>query len=251
MNVKVLVNGAAGKMGQPTVRALRSSADFTLVGELGRADDLASAITSSGAEVVVDFTHAGVVADNLAIIIEAGARPVIGTSGLTDKALAQFRDLCNRLKRGAIIAPNFSLGAVLLMRYAAAIARYLPEVEIIEYHHQQKLDAPSATALKTAAMIAAARQTSPQAMRDHETIPGARGARYQDIPIHAVRLPGLVAHQTVLFGGDAETLTLRHDSLSRECFMPGVLLACRRVMTLNQLVYGLENLLDDDAPGPL
>ena len=180
---------------------------------------------------------------NTETIIECGACPVIGTSGLLKEQIQALEKRCFELKRGGIIAPNFSLGAVLLMKYAANIAKYFPQVEIIEMHHAQKLDSPSGTAIRTAELIAKERTSAKQNTRTLETIPGARGATYEDIPIHAVRLPGLIASQQIIFGGLGETLTLRHDTIDRQSFMSGVILACRKVLQLNHLVYGLENLL--------
>lgn len=240
MSIRVLVNGAHGKMGQMAVKALSDNADFTLVGELGRQDNLAEKIKTSKAQVVVDLTNADAVLKNLQIIIDAGAHPVIGTSGLTKEQITTLQARCAQVKLGGIIAPNFSLGAVLMMKHAQDIAKHFPQVEIIEMHHDGKLDSPSGTAMRTAEMISTTR-TSIKASK--EIIPGARGATYQQVPIHSVRLPGLVAHQQVIFGGIGETLTIRHDSIDRLCFMPGILLSCKKVMELNELVYGLENIL--------
>jgi 4-hydroxy-tetrahydrodipicolinate reductase len=245
MPINVLVNGAFGRMGQLTVKTLSASALFNVVGQTGREYDLTKSIKDSGAEVVVDFTRADVVFANASTIIEAGARPVIGTSGLTVEQIQQLEKKCAAAKLGGIIAPNFSLGAVLMMKYAAEIAKYMPNIEIIEMHHDKKADSPSGTSMRTAELLAkAAGQSLNQAIKPaHETVPGSRGANYQGIPIHAVRLPGFLAHQQIIFGSTGETLTLRHDSIDRESFMPGIRLACEKVMQLDRLVYGLEGIL--------
>ena len=243
MSIRVLVNGANGRMGQATVKAITADPELTLVGTTGRQDNLAEAIKTHAADVVVDFTNAEAVAESTRIIIESGARPVIGTSGLLLEQVKAFQATCKAAKLGGIIAPNFSLGAVLLMKHAQEIAKYFGHVEIIEMHHDGKLDSPSGTALRTAEMLATNFKSASTAKKTKETIPGARGATYHDIPIHAIRLPGLVAHEQVIFGGIGETLTLRHDSIDRVSFMPGVCLACKKVMTLDELVYGLEHVL--------
>ncbi|MEO8401809.1 MAG: 4-hydroxy-tetrahydrodipicolinate reductase [Gammaproteobacteria bacterium] len=244
MAIRVLINGASGKMGQPAVKTISSDPDFILVGQTGRQHDLAAEIKNTKADVVVDLTNAEVVLKNLQTIIAAGAHPVIGTSGLVAKQIQVLQDQCAKLKLGGIIAPNFSLGAVLMMKHAQEIAKYFPQVEIIEMHHDGKLDSPSGTAVRTAEMLATSREVSGSSEKIYkDTIPGARGANYQDIHIHSIRLPGLVAHQQIIFGGVGETLTIRHDSIDRQCFMPGIVLACKKVQSLDRLVYGLEHVL--------
>ncbi len=245
MPLRVLVNGANGKMGQITVKTLSNHPEFTLVGATGRNDNLIEEIKKNNAQVVVDFTNAETILKNIQTIIEAGAHPVIGTSGILKDQVAQLQKRCSELKLGGIIAPNFSIGAVLMMKYAREISKYFSDIEIIEMHHNGKLDSPSGTAIRTAEMIAETRRGMPSLPKTtRETIPGARGANYLHTPIHSVRLPGLVAHQQVIFGELGETLTLRHDSIDRQCFMPGVILACKKVMELQKLVYGLEHILD-------
>jgi 4-hydroxy-tetrahydrodipicolinate reductase len=243
MAISVLVNGARGRMGQEVVRAVRAERDLALVGETDLGDPLAEAIQKSGAAVVVDFTQPAAAALNTEMILRAGARPVVGTTGFEPADIARLQALASQLGLGGLIAPNFAIGAVLLMRFAAEAARYLPQVEIIELHHDQKLDAPSGTAVKTAELIAEKRGDSPPEGPKAESIPGVRGGRCRGIPIHSVRLPGLVAHEEVLLGGLGQVLTLRHDSLSRVSFMPGVILAVRRAPALDRLYYGLEHLL--------
>ena len=245
MTIKVLVNGASGRMGQQVVQALQTVDDLQLVGECDKDDDLAACITQTQAQVVVDFTTASAAFDNVRAIISAGAHPVIGTSGLMAAQVQQLQQFSDEKNIGGIIAPNFSLAAVLMMQSAQRIVKYFPQVEIIEAHRAEKPDAPSGTALRTAEMIAQSRVDMPPADNtEHEAIPGSRGASLADIPIHAVRLPGIIAQQQVLFGGQGETLTITHNTLDRESFMAGVLLACRKVINLQQLLVGLEHLLN-------
>jgi 4-hydroxy-tetrahydrodipicolinate reductase len=207
--------------------------------------ELAAVLRESGAEVVIDFTHAEAAFANAKTALAAGVSPVIGTTGMSTGQIDELRRLADADRVGAVVAPNFALGAVLMMRFAAQAARYMPEVEIIELHHEKKADAPSGTAIKTAEMIRAAR--APERLNrpsEEIMIDGSRGGDFDGIHIHSVRLPGYVAHQEVIFGGLGQTLMLRHDSIDRVSFMPGVLMACKRVRGLKGLVYGLENLLD-------
>ena len=242
--VSVLVNGARGRMGQEVVRAVREATDLRLVGECDLGDDLERAIRSSGAQVVVDFTQPSAAVENTRTILEAGAHPVVGTTGFQRNDIARLQERAERLSRGGLIAPNFAIGAVLLMRFAAEAARHLPDVEVIELHHDKKVDAPSGTAMKTIEMIHASLPPDrPPPPESTEIVANARGGRYLGIAVHSVRLPGYVAHQEVIFGGLGQTLTIRHDSIDRESFMPGVVLACRRVPALTRLHYGLETIL--------
>lgn len=240
---RILVNGAAGKMGQETVKALGAAEGFLVVAQAGRQDDLSAIIKQSQAEVVVDFTVPATAFDNALAIIAAGARPVIGTTGISPEQVELLTLRCAEKGLGGIVAPNFAIGALLAMQYAKDCARYFSSVEIIELHHNQKVDAPSGTALRTAELIAAVKAKAPVNEYEEEAIPGARGALYHDIPIHSVRLPGLLAHQMVMFGDTGEVLTIRHDASNRTAYMPGVCLACRKVMELDHLVYGLEHIL--------
>jgi len=244
MTIRVLVNGASGKMGQMAVKSILNESSLTLVGETGRNNNLAQEIKKNQADVVLDLTNAETVLKNVQTIIDAGVHPVVGTSGLLKDQVILLQKQCAKQKLGGVIAPNFSLGAILMMRYAEDAAKYFPNVEIIEMHHDGKLDSPSGTAVLTAELIAASRHQTPKVLeKTRETIPGARGALYQQIPIHSVRLPGLVAHQQIIFGGIGETLTIRHDSIDRQSFMAGILLACQKVVGLDRLVYGLEHLI--------
>ena len=244
-SIPVLVNGAKGRMGREVALAVKGEADLTLVGETDLGDDLARAIQESKARVVVDFTHPSSAVENTRKIIEARAHPVVGTTGFREEDIRRLQDFATRREVGGLIAPNFAIGAVLLMKFAAEAARYFPSVELIELHHDQKLDAPSGTALKTVEIIRRSQaKDSPVNPLEKESISGVRGGRYLGVPIHSVRLPGYVAHEEVLFGGLGQALTLRHDSFSRASFMPGVLLAIRKVLQLKALQYGLETILD-------
>lgn len=241
--IRVIVNGANGKMGTLACDTLAGDQHFELVGRAGRKDNLGDLIKTTQAEVVLDLTQADCVWDNTQTIITHGARPVIGATGLTDEQIHHLMQQCQDLHLGALIVPNFSMGAVLMMHFAKQAAEHFSEVEIIEAHHQQKLDAPSGTAIKTAEMIAKARKKSPNQLDMKELVPGARGGLSHQVPIHSLRLPGVIARQTVEFGGLGETLTITHNSIDRQCFMPGVVMACKSVMTLDGLVYGLESIL--------
>ena len=243
-NIRVLVNGAKGRMGQEVVKAVTAAADLELVDQTDLGDDLIARIKASQAQAVVDFTTAAVAFKNTCKILEAGVHPVVGTSGLLAEQVAELQQLAKDKDIGGLIAPNFAIGAVLLMKYAQDAAKYLPDVEVIELHHNRKADAPSGTAVKTAQLIAEARQEIPKALvEETELFEGARGSEVHGVRVHSLRLPGLVAHQEVIFGGTGETLTIRHDSIHRESFMPGVCLACRKVIGTQQLFYGLEHLL--------
>ncbi|MEC8434479.1 MAG: 4-hydroxy-tetrahydrodipicolinate reductase [SAR324 cluster bacterium] len=242
--MRVLVNGAKGRMGQEVVKAVTAASDLELVDQTDLGDDLIARIKASQAQAVVDFTTAAVAFENTLKILEAGVHPVVGTSGLLAEQVAELQQLAEDKGIGGLIAPNFAIGAVLLMKYAQDAARYLLDVEVIELHHNRKADAPSGTAVKTAQLIAEARKEIPKALvEEKELFEGARGSEVHGVRVHSLRLPGLVAHQEVIFGGTGETLTIRHDSIHRESFMPGVCLACRKVIGTQQLFYGLEHLL--------
>lgn len=243
MSIPVLVNGAKGKMGKEIIKNFKTDAEFNIVGTTDRDDDLAKAIKSSKAKVVIDFTASSVGFQNASIIIQSGAHPVIGTTGFLPDQVEELQKRCNKQKLGGIIAPNFSIGAVLLMQFAKESAKFFPQVEIIEMHHSTKEESPSGTAMRTADLISEGRKEIPNLKKYREITPHARGANHKEIAIHSVRLPGLVAHELVMFGGRGETLSLRHDSIHRECFMAGIKLACKKVLDLDKLVFGLENIL--------
>jgi len=242
MKTRVIVNGAEGKMGALTAQTLGKNAQFELVATLGHQNSLSEAIKKNQPDIVVDFTTATVAYDNAKMIIDSGTRAVIGTTGFTPEQIEQLKKNCAEQKLGAIIAPNFSISAILMMRLAKECAQYLSHVEIIEAHHENKADAPSGTAIKTAELINQTRaKTKP--IVSHELIEGARGGDKDGIPIHSIRLPGFLGQQEIIFGSAGETLHLKHNTIDRNAFMPGVVLACEKVMHLNNLVYGLEDLL--------
>jgi len=269
--IPVVVNGAAGKMGREVVKAVSQASDMNLVGAIDRnpavigqdAGELAGCGTleipitnefepmlAMAAQerqlgVMVDFTHPDGVYDNARSAIAYGVRPVIGTTGMSPAQLNNLAEFADKASTGCLIIPNFSIGMVLLQQAAIQASRHFDHVEIIELHHNQKADAPSGTALQTAQLLAEMGKTyNPPSVKETEKLPGARGAQAdENIRIHSVRLPGLIAHQEVIFGAAGQIYTLRHDTSDRACYMPGVLLAIRKVLELKTLVYGLEKLL--------
>ncbi|MEN9736325.1 MAG: hypothetical protein RL129_1035 [Actinomycetota bacterium] len=247
MTIKVAVLGAKGRMGSEAVNAVKAASDLELVAALDLGDSLDN-LKTSGAQVVVDFTHPDSVMKNLDFAINNGISVVVGTTGFDEKKLIQIKGwLATQPKVGALIAPNFGLGAVLMMQFAAQASKYFESVEIVELHHPNKADAPSGTAARTAELITEARKSvNKEAMPDATSaaLPGARGAKVGDVPVHSVRLRGLVAHQEVILGDLGETLTIRHDSIDRTGFMPGVLLGIRKVVTNPGLTFGLEHFMD-------
>ena len=264
--IRVFVSGACGKMGQEVVRTLLEQDDMTLVGaadarHLGM--DIGYVIGGprvgvdvsgplereplrvSGADVLVDFTNPHSVLSNIKLAIKEGVVPVVGTTGLNGAEIDEVQALVEQERIGAVIVPNFSIGALLMMRFAQQAAKFFPHVEIIELHHNQKLDAPSGTALKTTEWISEARDPLNQGHpNEYEKIAGVRGGDVQGMHIHSVRLPGLIAHQEVIFGGLGQALTIRHDAFTRDTYMPGVTMAIRKAVGLTKLVIGLENFLD-------
>src|SRR3954451_7327445 len=234
-------------MGLEVCKAVDAADDLELVAMIDQGDWLFNA-SDAGAQVLVDFTTPDVVMDNLHWAVDQGINMVVGTTGFTDHRLDRVRNwLSHKPSVGVLVAPNFGIGAVLMMQFAAKAARYFDSAEVIEQHHPRKLDAPSGTATHTARLIAAARAEAglgamPDATKDE--VPGARGADVDGVRVHAVRAAGLVAHQEVLFGSTGETLTIRHDSLDRVSFMPGVLLAVRSILSRPGLTVGLDSLLD-------
>lgn len=242
--IAVGVLGAAGRMGSEVCAAVEAADDMRLAAAVDAGDDREPL---RACEVVVDFTQPDAVMDNLHWCIEAQVHAVVGTTGFTDERLAQVRDwLAARPGLGVVVAPNFGIGAVLMMRFAAQAARFFDSVEIVELHHPNKIDAPSGTARRTAELVARARAGKQSPDATTQQIDGARGADVEGVHVHAIRLAGLVAHQEVLLGGHGETLTIRHDSLSRESFMPGVLLGIHWVAKHPGLTVGLEEPLGLD-----
>ncbi len=263
---RVLICGASGRMGMEVVKAVANDDELTLVGgvdcshkgeDIGELvgigtlgipmhDNLAEALKEQKPDIVVEFTNPAVVYSNVKTCLEHGVHCVVGTTGLTEEQRNDLDAIGRKHGANVLIAPNFSLGAVMMMKVAAELAPYFPDVEIIELHHNKKYDAPSGTAILTAKLIHEAQEAAkvvPSEDLTRESLPGARGAKFDDITIHSVRLPGYVAHQEVLFGGHSETLTIRHDSLHRESFMPGVVLACKKISEHEGLTYGLEHYL--------
>ena len=247
MSIKVAILGAKGRMGQESIKAISVNSDLDLVAALDLGDSLENLVTSK-AEVVVDFTHPDSVMANLEFAITHGINVVVGTTGINEAKMDQIKTwLAANPKVGALIAPNFGLGAILMMQFSAKAAKYFESVEIIELHHPAKVDAPSGTAARTADLINQSRKSvNKVAMPDATTskLEGARGAKIGDVHIHSVRLNGLVAHQEVILGDVGETLSIRHDSIDRTGFMPGVLLAIRNIAKYPGLTYGLENYMD-------
>jgi 4-hydroxy-tetrahydrodipicolinate reductase len=247
--LKVGVLGARGKVGAEICRAVRAADDLDLVAEIDAGDDIAGLVTS-GAEAVVDFTHPDVVMDNLEFCIDHGIHAVVGTTGFDEARLTQLRGwLESAPGTGVLVAPNFSIGAILMMRFAAEAAPFFDSAEVIELHHPEKADAPSGTARRTAELIAAARRKAgagPMPDATSTGLDGARGADVDGVRVHGLRIRGMVAHQEVVLGGLGETLTIRHDSLDRASFGPGVLTGLRRIGDNPGLTVGLENFLDLD-----
>ena len=247
MSIKVAVLGAKGRMGSEACKAVSAAADLELVAQIDLGDSL-DLLTSSGAQVIVDFTHPDAVMGNLEFAIKNGISVVVGTTGFDEGKLAQIKGwLATQPKVGALIAPNFGLGAVLMMQFAAQASKYFESVEIVELHHPNKADAPSGTAARTAELITEARRSvnkEPMPDATSTSLDGARGALVGEVPVHSVRLRGLVAHQEVILGDLGETLTIRHDSIDRTGFMPGVLLGIRNVVTHPGLTFGLEHFMD-------
>ena len=270
--IPVLVNGAAGKMGREVIRAIAQSEDMSLVGAVdhnpqyqdqdagelaGLSEPLEIPITNQfepmlafaaqekQPAVMVDFTHPSSIYNNIRSAIAYGVRPVVGTTGLSAEQIGELADFADKASTGCLIIPNFSIGMVLLQQAAVSASQYFDHVEIIELHHNQKADAPSGTALQTAEILAEmGKPFNPAVVEETEKLPGARGSiANEGIRIHSIRLPGLIAHQEVIFGAAGQVYTLRHDTSDRACYMPGVLLAIRKVLLLKSLIYGLEKIL--------
>ncbi|MDT5318797.1 MAG: 4-hydroxy-tetrahydrodipicolinate reductase [Mycobacterium sp.] len=243
--MRVAVLGSKGKVGATIVQAVEAAEDLSLSAEVDAGDPL-SLLTDNKTEVVIDFTHPEVVMENLKFLIDNGIHAVVGTTGFNDERLQQVRAwLAAKPGVSVLIAPNFAIGAVLSMHFARQAAPFYESVEVIELHHPHKADAPSGTAARTAALIAEARKDlPPNPDATTASLPGARGADVDGVPVHSVRLAGLVAHQEVLFGTAGETLTIRHDSIDRTSFVPGVLLAVRQVAEHPGLTIGIESLLN-------
>lgn len=263
--IKIVLAGPRGRMGKEALQLIYNTPHFELVGAIDRVNagkkisdieglpnldatiytDIEECFQLQKPDVLVDLTTPEIGRRHTRLALEYGVRPVVGTTGFSSEDLEELQKLSEEKGIGAIIAPNFALGAVLMMKFSQMAAKYFQNVEIIELHHDQKLDAPSGTGIKTAEMIASVRESKKQGHPDEvEHIKGARGAEFDGIRLHSVRLPGLIAHQEVLFGGDGQALTIRHDSYNRASFMSGVKLAVETVMKIDLLVYGLENIME-------
>jgi len=265
--IKVAVSGANGKMGREVVKAVTGENNLLLVGAVDRKfvgqdigdvvgikptgvlikDDLKEMLISCQPDVVVDFTFPGIVFENSKTILASGTHVVVGTTGLMENQLKELEILAKEKGVGILVAPNFALGAILMMKFSQMAAKFLPHVEIIEFHHDGKLDSPSGTAIKTAQLINEVRESLPPDGRQfYEKVIHARGADLEGVKLHSVRLPGMVAHQEVIFGGQGQFLTIRHDSINRESFMPGVIMAINKITGTTGLIYGLEKLMNFD-----
>ncbi|WP_243386616.1 4-hydroxy-tetrahydrodipicolinate reductase [Bacillus kexueae] len=257
--VRIVIAGPRGRMGIEAVKLVDETEQFELVGVIDRLNDgepfqgrdiytytnIEQCFQETKPDVLIDLTTPESGKIHTRIALEYGVRPVVGTTGFSEEDLKELTQLAEEKQIGAIIAPNFAVGAVLMMKFAQMAAKYFQDVEIIEMHHDQKLDAPSGTGVKTAEMISEVRESKKQGHpNEKETMTGARGAEMDGIRIHSVRLPGLVAHQEVMFGGEGQTLKIRHDSYNRASFMSGVKLCVETVMKLDMLVYGLENIME-------
>ncbi|XID94341.1 4-hydroxy-tetrahydrodipicolinate reductase [Paenibacillaceae bacterium WGS1546] len=263
--INVAVAGAGGRMGREVVRMVLEDAELNLVAAIDRSAgpvdagalagkpdtgvvvtaNLAEALAAVRADVLVDFTNPKSAMPNTETALSFGVRPVVGTTGFTPEQIAELDKQCREKGIGGLIAPNFSIGAILMMKFSAMAAKYFPHVEIIEYHGDQKLDAPSGTSIKTAEWISEARQELRQGNpNEEEVLEGARGGYYNGFRIHSVRLPGVFAQQEVVFGAFGQTLKIRHDSYDRAGYMPGVNTAIKKVMTATGMVYGFEHFLD-------
>ncbi|MFW5995733.1 MAG: 4-hydroxy-tetrahydrodipicolinate reductase [Halanaerobiaceae bacterium] len=264
MTKKIFVNGACGRMGNEVIKTVVNDTEHRLVGgydieNSGRDivkllgldgppapiyENLNEGLNVTDPDIIVDFTSPEVVMENITTGLQHSIHMVVGTTGITEADMEKIKNLTAENEVNALIVPNFALGAVLLMQFASKAANYFPDVEIIELHHDQKIDAPSGTSIKTAELINDNRkQKKENKIEELEKIRGARGGEKNGIHIHSVRLPGLVAHQEVIFGSEGQTLTLRHDSYDRKSFMPGVRMAIDKVENINGLVYGLENII--------
>ena len=248
--IKIAVCGSNGKMGQEVIKAVKSAEDMELTAEIdivnGQYSSIKEAKDAVSIDVLIDFTQPASIYENALFCLNNGINIVIGTTGLKDEQIKELETLSKANNLGCLIAPNFSTGAVLMMMFAKMASKYFKNAEIIELHHNQKKDAPSGTAVKTALMMSEENSdfTFGNCL-EKETIDGARGAEaYNNIHIHSVRLPGYIASQEVLFGSSGQILTIRHDSMNRECYMPGVLMAVRHVFGNKDFVYGLEKIMD-------
>jgi len=243
---KILVNGAQGKMGSLAVETIKNSKDLELVGTSDHKDNLCDKINQLNPDIVLDLTNANAVFQNTLDILNSGKIPVIGTSGLTDEHLSEIKSIIKSKNLKCLIIPNFSISAVLMMHISSIAAKHFSDINIIEKHHKAKIDAPSGTAIRTADLIAenlTIGKLDNKNKNYKEIIPNALGATYKDINIHSIRQNGALAYQSVTFANQFETFEIIQNSMDRQCFMPGVILACKKAMEINGLVIGLESLI--------
>jgi 4-hydroxy-tetrahydrodipicolinate reductase len=252
VSISIHVHGAGGKMGRMVVAAAGGDPGISLSGTSGRGDDLARHLTDKRVDVLVEFTNADSAPDHVRTALECGVHVVSGTTGIAPPQIAALAELAESSGRGVVLAPNFALGMVLMQRFAEQAARYFPDAEILELHHEQKRDAPSGTAMATARRMSLSREhahvgPAPRPA-EHVLVPGARGGGIGGIAVHSVRLPGLIAHQEVWFGGIGQLLTLRHDAFDRRAYWPGIRLAILGIGARRGLLDSIEPFLDDSRP---
>lgn len=241
----IIINGATGNMGQEAQKAIHNDPNLNLIDCADKDDNLNNILNKHHSDIVVDLTHPSCVYKNVKTILENGNHAVVGTTGLSEKEYTELGNLASSKQLTLIICPNFAITAILMMHFSKQAAKFMQRCEIIEYHHDKKADAPSGTAIKTAELIHESAPTiNNEKLNEQELRIGARGASEKNIPIHAVRIPGVIANQEVIFGNLGQSLTIRHDTISREAFMPGLLLAIKSCGKYEGLIYGLENLLD-------
>lgn len=242
----VIINGFKGNMGKSAVNAVTNDPTLNLIATLDKEDSLHNSLSSNNVDVTVDLTHPSCVFENVQTILNNNSHAVVGTTGLTKEQLNICDNLAKSNNKAVIVCPNFAIGAILMMQFAAQAAKFFERCEIIEYHHEKKADAPSGTAIKTAELISNnVEKINSTQLDEKELISGARGATKNNIPIHSVRIPGVVANQDVIFGDQGQSLTIKHETISRDAFMPGLILAIKAASNKVGLVYGLEHLLDD------
>ncbi len=241
----IIINGAKGNMGEAAVEAISNDPKLKLTATLDKNDSLSETLVKSNVDVVVDLTDPSCVYTNVKTILNAKCHAVVGTTGLSESQINECGNLAKQHNKSLIVCPNFAIGAILMMKFAQQAASFMDRCEIIEYHHDKKADAPSGTAIKTAELIYNAdANINQEKLNESDIIEGSRGANKHNIPIHAIRIPGVVANQEVIFGAQGQSLSIKHDTISREAFMPGLILAIKATASHTGLIYGLEHLLD-------
>ena len=242
---KIIINGSKGNMGQAAVKAVQSDPSLNLIATLDKDDCLKTILKNKSVDVTIDLTHPSCVFENVQTILKNKSHAVVGTTGLSQEQLTLCDNLAKEQKKSVIVCPNFAIGAILMMRFATQAAKFFDRCEIIEYHHDKKADAPSGTAIKTAELISkSVPEINSIPLKEDELIKGARGANKNNIPIHSIRIPGVVANQDIIFGALGQSMTIKHETISRDAFMPGLILAVKAASEKKGLIYGLEHLLD-------